>query len=77
MKSESYHTENNIFHFIPHSTNGEKITIMIGNKSNQAYPTLSKEELKGLADFIYNTIQMNVAHKVMAEDSEALGKLSK
>jgi hypothetical protein len=36
-----------------------------------------RESLKGLADFIYNTIQMNVAHKVMAEDSEALGKLSK
>ena len=39
-------------------------------------PVLSREELKDLADFIYNTIQMGVAHKVMTEDNEALGKLS-
>jgi hypothetical protein len=56
MKQESYHTENSIFHFIPHSKDCERITIMIGNKSNHAYHILSKEELKGLADFIYKSI---------------------
>jgi len=40
-------------------------------------PVLSREDLKGLADFIYNTLQMDVAKQVMFEDSESLRNLSK
>lgn len=54
--SESYHTQNHVFHFIPHSSSGDTFTIMVGSKVNQAYPTLTKNELKELADLIYKII---------------------
>jgi hypothetical protein len=38
-------------------------------------PALSREDLKGLADFIYYYLQMNVARQVMVEDIEALRNL--
>jgi hypothetical protein len=38
---------------------------------------VDKFELKELADFIYNALQMDIAKQVMIEDSEALKNLSK
>ena len=63
---------------VDHWDNG-KMYVSVYNDRNDscvAY-TCSREELRGLADFIYNTIQMNIAKKVMAVDSESLGTLIK
>jgi hypothetical protein len=63
---------------VDHWDNG-KMYVSVYNDRNDscvAY-TCSREELKGLADFIYHTLQMNVAKSIMTEDSEALRNLSK
>jgi hypothetical protein len=56
---------------------GEIINLTINNVISWEWMKmkLTKEETKGLADFLYSSLQMNVARQVMVEDIEALRNL--
>jgi len=57
--------------------NGSLIDLTINNVISWEWMKmkLTKEETKGLADFLYSSLQMNVARQVMVEDIEALRNL--
>jgi hypothetical protein len=56
---------------------GEVINLTINNVISWEWMKmkLTKEETKGLADFLYHSLQTNVARQVMVEDIEALRDL--
>jgi len=57
--------------------NGSLIDLTINNVISWEWMKmkLTKEEAKGLADFLYSSLQMNIARQVMVEDIEALRNL--
>jgi len=59
--------------------NGKDTTLILSNSDETKNHIVFTDsyELKEVADFIYHTIQMNVAKQVMSEDSEILKNLSK
>jgi hypothetical protein len=59
--------------------NGNDTTLILSNsdETNNKVVFTDKHELMEIADFIHNTLQMNVAKQVMVEDSESLRNLSK
>jgi hypothetical protein len=63
-------------HFIFHLIKEHNLTT-ISLSSDYVNAPVDKFELKELADFIYNALQMDIAKQVMIEDSEALKNLSK
>ena len=63
-------------HFIFHLIKDDNLTT-ISLSSNYVNAPVDKFELKELADFIYNALQMDIAKQVMIEDTEALKNLSK
>jgi hypothetical protein len=57
------------------SFTGKPYNVSLAPTKNYVCPNANEFELKALADFIYDYLQMNVARQVMAEDTEALRNL--